>query len=268
MSVEQSRNKSPGWIVTPVPHRLAGPLLVCLGLLLLAACSTPDLRAPLGRTPVAAKKASFRHVVHRGETLYAIAWQYHLDYRDLASWNAITSPYTIYPGQKLRVSKKAASQRPRARSRPGKTTVRAPSASTRQSTRTTARKPGKSTTSPIKRWKWPARGKLVARFKLPDKQGINISGKSGQAVMATAGGRVVYAGSGLRGYGKLIIVKHNKRFLSAYAHNKKLLVSEGQTVASGERIAEMGRSGARRVMLHFEVRRDGKPVDPMRYLPG
>ncbi len=86
--------------------------------------------------------------------------------------------------------------------------------------------------------------------------------------MATAGGRVVYAGSGLRGYGKLIIVKHNKRFLSAYAHNKKLLVSEGQTVASGERIAEMGRSGARRVMLHFEVRRDGKPVDPMRYLPG
>ncbi len=233
--------------------------------LLLSACASPEFQAPLGRAPLAAKKSTFRHVVRGGQTLYSIAWRYRLDYRDLARWNAIAAPYTIYPGQKLRVNKQAKSSKHRTKSSPSKKSRTRWSKAAKKPTRISRNKdPG----SPVRRWKWPTRGKLVARFKLPEKQGINIAGKSGQAVTAAAGGRVVYAGSGLRGYGKLIIIKHNKRYLSAYAHNKKLLVAEGQTVASGERIAQMGRSGARRVMLHFEVRRDGKPVDPMRYLPG
>jgi lipoprotein NlpD len=96
---------------------------------------------------------------------------------------------------------------------------------------------------------------------------LNITGRPGQSVVAAADGRVVYAGGGLRGYGELIIVKHNKRFLSAYAHNNRVLVKEGDKVKVGQRIAEMGSTGTDKVMLHFEIRRDGKPVDPVRYLP-
>ncbi len=247
--------------------RLAGLLLLCSGVLLLPGCASSEFHAPLGRTPVAAKKATFRHVVRGGQTLYSIAWRYRLDYRDLARWNGIATPYTIYPGQKLRVSGKVVKRKRVIESRRSKVQPKHRTA-TKKSAKSTSRSREPTKGIPIRRWKWPTRGKLIAHFKLPEKQGINIAGKSGQAVVAAAGGRVVYAGSGLRGYGRLIIIKHNKHFLSAYAHNKKLLVAEGQRVASGDRIAQMGRSGARRVMLHFEVRRDGKPVDPMRYLPG
>jgi lipoprotein NlpD len=119
----------------------------------------------------------------------------------------------------------------------------------------------------VKRWRWPARGKVVTSFSASGRKGIDIEGRFGQTVMAAAGGRVVYSGSGLIGYGQLIIVKHNKRYLSAYAHNNKLLVKEGDAVKGGQRIAEMGRSGPNRALLHFEIRRDGKPIDPLRYLP-
>ena len=114
----------------------------------------------------------------------------------------------------------------------------------------------------------PTQGKLIAGFSEPAKRkGIDISGKLGQPVVASAAGKVVYSGSGLRGYGKLIIIKHNKTYLSAYAHNDKLLVKEGQTVTRGQKIAEMGNTDADQVKLHFEVRYHGKPVDPAKYLP-
>ena len=119
----------------------------------------------------------------------------------------------------------------------------------------------------MKRWHWPAKGKVVTYFSQSGGKGINIAGKLGQPILSAADGRVVYSGSGLIGYGQLIIVKHNKRYLSAYAQNNKILVKEGDTVTGGQRIAEMGRSGSNRALLHFEIRRDGKPIDPMRYLP-
>jgi lipoprotein NlpD len=117
-------------------------------------------------------------------------------------------------------------------------------------------------------WIWPAKGKLVTGFSdTANLKGIDIAGTAGQAVVATAPGRVVYAGSGLRGYGKLVIIKHNNTFLSAYAHNRDILVKEGQQVKRGEKIAEMGSTDADQVKLHFEIRRLGRPMDPLKYLP-
>ncbi len=116
-------------------------------------------------------------------------------------------------------------------------------------------------------WSWPARGKIRAGFSEASNKGIDISGKLGDPVLASAGGRVVYSGSGLRGYGKLVIIKHNKTYLSAYAHNKDILVKEGQNVVKGQKIAEVGNSDADAPGLHFEIRKLGKPVDPSKYLP-
>ena len=116
-------------------------------------------------------------------------------------------------------------------------------------------------------WIWPAQGTLLAGFDEAKNKGLDISGKPGDAVIASADGRVVYAGAGLRGYGNLIILKHNNTFLTAYAHNQTLLVKEDQAVKKGQKIAEMGNSDADRVKLHFEIRRQGKPVDPAKYLP-
>jgi len=117
-------------------------------------------------------------------------------------------------------------------------------------------------------WVWPASGKVIAGFSdSANLKGIDIAGKSGQPVVASAAGRVVYAGTGLRGYGKLIIVKHNSTYLSAYAHNRDILVKEGQQVGKGQKISEMGDTDADQVKLHFEIRRLGKPVDPAKYLP-
>jgi lipoprotein NlpD len=117
-------------------------------------------------------------------------------------------------------------------------------------------------------WAWPAKGRIVAGFsETANLKGIDIAGTPGQAVHASAPGRVVYAGTGLRGYGKLIIIKHNATFLSAYAHNREILVKEGQQVTRGQKIAEMGDTDSDQVKLHFEIRRQGKPIDPTKYLP-
>ena len=116
-------------------------------------------------------------------------------------------------------------------------------------------------------WNWPANGKLLGTFSEGGNKGIDIGGRAGEAVLAASGGKVVYSGSGLRGYGKLVIVKHNNNFLTAYAHNQNILVKEGQMVNKGQKIAEMGNTDADQVKLHFEVRRQGKPVDPLKFLP-
>ena len=122
--------------------------------------------------------------------------------------------------------------------------------------------------TPISVWYWPTQGDVIGRFGKSGKKGIDLSGRPNQPVLAASDGRVVYSGSGLIGYGKLIVLKHNKRFLSAYAHNSSILVSEGETVRAGQRIALMGSSGSNETKLHFEIRRDGEPVDPLRYLSG
>ena len=204
------------------------------------------------------------HVVRKGETLYSIAWQYGLDYRTVAARNGIRPPYTIYPGQKLQIRKPASASgnaKPVTKS-PARTKSPKPAA---PSSKSSGRKPVKT----VSRWHWPARGKVVSRFKAgdPRRQGIDIAGRAGSPIRAAAAGKVVYSGNGLRGYGNLVIIKHNDIWFSAYAHNQRIRVRENDTVKAGQHIADMGRTGADRVMLHFEIRRNGKPVDPLRYLP-
>ena len=270
-----------------------------LGSALLAGCGGSDSVAPVGHSRVSAPSKPRLHTVQRGDTVYSIAWRYGLDYRRLAMWNRIREPYTIYPGQMLRlergasqpVASKSAARAPASTGKSpaapssgssrkmskgtAATTAKArspPSSASKQAgSATTLKKSGKSAAKgsggSIKGWSWPTKGKVVTTFSRSGGKGIDIAGNLGQPIVAASGGRVVYSGSGLIGYGQLIIVKHNKRYLSAYAHNNKMLVKEGDTVAGGQRIAEMGRSGANRAMLHFEIRRDGKPIDPMRHLP-
>ncbi len=206
------------------------------------------------------------HTIRKGDTLYSIAFMYGYDHRTLARWNGINSPYPIYTGQKLRLTppKKSTS------SKTAKTTKRSTAKKTSKTATSKSSQPSK--TSKANRrlyWRWPARGKVVERFKagVPGKSGINIAGKRGQAVYAAEHGSVVYAGSGLRGYGKLIILKHNNTYFSAYAHNSRIRVKERQTVKKGQQIADMGSSGTERNMLHFEIRRNGIPVNPLKYLP-
>lgn len=214
------------------------------------------------------------HVVKKGETLYSISWLYGLDYTSLASWNGIKKPYRIYQGTKLRV-------KPYARITSKKTTKTTSSNTSKPSTikkKTTKSSRKKSTvnqssgyTGPtkIRQWVWPAKGKLLRGYSANSsgKKGITIGGRPGQAVLAAAPGKVVYSGSGLVRYGKLIIIKHNETYLSAYAHNKKMIVKEGAMVKAGQQIAEMGSTGTNQTILHFEIRKNGKPVNPLYFLP-
>jgi lipoprotein NlpD len=277
-------------------------------LLLLAGCSFSPINAPVdsrgmrGDTKTAPSPlrqepagSSRDYVVKRGDTLYSIAWQYGLNYRQLAAMNGVRPPYTIYAGQRLRVSQTtAASQAAPARTAPARTAPArtapartapartAPARTAPAKPVTAAAPPPVATTSPVTatrsnatpaeyngKWAWPTRGRVLSGFnaKTPGKKGIQIEGHSGQPVKAAASGKVVYVGSGLVGYGRLIIIKHNDSLLSAYGHNSKLLVVEGEHVEIGQTIATMGSSGAERSTLYFEVRKDGKPVNPLYYLP-
>lgn len=200
------------------------------------------------------------YTVKKGDTLYSIAWDHGHDYRTVARWNGIQSPYTIYPGQEIRmypgrtatVSKTAG----KAASKGSYSPARTPADDASDNNRTLS-------------WQWPVKGEIVNTFSGsdPGKKGLDIGGRMGQAVQAAADGKVVYSGSGLRGYGKLIIIKHNTTYFSAYAYNSKLHVREDDTVKSGQHIADMGNNGSGPAMLHFEIRRNGTPQDPMKYLP-
>jgi len=200
------------------------------------------------------------YTVRSGDTLHSIAWRYRVDYRELASWNALTNPNLIIVGQKLRLHP-APKRKPAAGSRKKAST---PPTRARSSV---ARSSGKSARQKSLKWTWPAKGSVKPAASALGTKGIEILGRRGEPVRAAAEGEVVYSGSGLRGYGRLIIVKHNAEYLSAYAHNERLLVAEGSKVKSGERIADMGDSEAKSVMLHFEIRRDGKAVEPLKLLP-
>ena len=196
----------------------------------------------------------FRTVVS-GDSLYAISRETGLSLPNLAAWNQLTPPYTITPGQRLRLTPPL--DVPTAPPRTAQSTAKAAPQAVDVS----------ETTGPVV-WRWPVDGKLIARFAPGDgTKGIDIAGTSGQPIFAAAAGKVVYQGSGLRGYGQLIIVKHNIDFLSAYAHCSAIYVQEGSVIKPRQRIAAMGSSGADRVKLHFEIRRRGEPVDPLDYLP-
>jgi lipoprotein NlpD len=181
----------------------------------------------------------------------------------LASINGLRSPYTIKPGQTLRLSSAKTYRSPPTT----RTTTRATTRTT-----TTTRKPA-ATSSPLDNrkvsWQWPVHGKLITTFKSnkTGRKGIDIAGTEGKAIKAAAAGKVVYSGNGLISYGNLVIIKHNRNYLSAYAHNRRLLVKEGDTIKAGQKIAELGRTGTDSPRLHFEIRKNGKPVNPLQYLP-
>ncbi|WP_339899516.1 peptidoglycan DD-metalloendopeptidase family protein [uncultured Gilvimarinus sp.] len=269
-------------------------LFIILIALWLAACSSAPPADVADRRQPPTRKILV-HSVSSGETLYSIAWRYGLDFRALARHNGIGPPYTIYKSQQLRLDIDDASQRkppPAIAANPRRpvssgnnSTVVAQGPRTSVNTASTPQvnqaprsenKTPAATAPPLAplpsgavQWRWPASGPVIGRFSSGDglNKGIDIGGKVGDSVLAAGAGRVVYAGTGLRGYGKLVIVKHNETFLSAYAHNDALLVREGDSVKVGQQIAKLGSSGTDKQKLHFEIRRDGKPVNPLTYLP-
>lgn len=205
------------------------------------------------------------HVAQVGDTLYSIAWRYGKDYRDLAHYNAILPPYRVHAGQRIWLvptgKKTTLPRETKVVNTPVTNLASAPDDIPAVDLEPHVAAPTA--------WSWPALGKVIAQYVNSNggNKGLDIAGQMGDPVRATAAGKVVYAGNGLRGYGELLIVKHNEEFLSAYAHNRKLLVHEGQSVKAGQVIAEMGDTEAQQVMVHFEIRQAGKPVDPMQYLP-
>jgi lipoprotein NlpD len=226
------------------------------------------------------------HVVRAGDTLFSIAWAYRVDQRDLARWNGIKNPDLIQVGQRLRLSppsppsSKAATSAKPAAPPPARGSTAAGSTSagstagggSSTSKSSTAKPPAEPPLPnlPPPQWVWPADGQVATRFGSHEgiATGVGIGGHAGDPVRAAAAGRVVYAGSGLVGYGQLVIIKHNETYLTAYGYNSALLVMQGQDVARGQRIASMGLGPERQPRLHFEIRRNGVPVDPLQFFPG
>ncbi|MES2716788.1 MAG: peptidoglycan DD-metalloendopeptidase family protein [Pseudomonadota bacterium] len=221
--------------------------------------------------------------VRPGDTMIRIGLEQGQNWRDIVRWNGIENPNLIEVGQVLRVvppqadASALASQAvaaPKVEAKPleakpvaaAAAAASAPSVAASAPTAVVAPLPAKDGDDEPA-WAWPAAGSVLAGFEEGKQKGLAIAGKAGDPVLAAADGRVVYAGSGLRGYGNLVIVKHNNTYLTAYAHNQSLLVKEDQAVRRGQKIAEMGSTDAERVQLHFEIRRQGKPVDPARLLP-
>jgi len=247
-----------------------------------------------------------KYIVQKGDTLYSIAFNYGFDYHELADMNGISDPRVISIGQEIRLFPSKASsakvvatpaeieikEQPKLVKFPysdaavaqiekvqktavppdSTTSAKVPVADAGSSGDTEADSetidaPDESKEGTLE-WTVPTKGKLIAQFsESARRKGVDIAGKLGQPIFASASGKVVYSGSGLRGYGKLIIIKHNQIYLSAYAHNDKILVKEGQNVTRGQKIAVMGKTDSDKVKLHFEVRRLGKPIDPAKFIP-
>lgn len=281
-------------------HSVVRSLLTILCLSFLSACNH-NLPAPVEDQSSAMVKRQLNsdgtYYVRSGDTLYAIAFNYNVDVRNVAAWNGISSPYVIYPGQKLRLSAPPAGSRSSGSSSavristvktPGRAITKTvsspdktpsskatPANSSPAPTAASSSKPvtqGKASASNSadpKSWKWPTSGRVLRGYVAgdPARNGLDIAGKEGQVITASAGGQVVYSGNGLISYGELIIIKHSEKMLSAYAHNKVRLVKEGEQVSAGQKIAEMGRTAGNQQLLHFEIRVRGKPVNPLNYLP-
>ena len=273
---------------------LAMPCALAAALLLAAGCSSRSLNsapvedrgttlsrpAPteMAKPPLPGAENAGKpgyYMVKPGDTMIRIGLENGQNWRDIARWNGLENPNLIEVGQVLRVIVPV-SESAQAVARPVvpgavATAPVAPASAARPAASApviaSAPPTAASGSDEDVGWIWPAQGTLVAGFDEAKNKGLDISGSSGDPVVASADGRVVYSGAGLRGYGNLIILKHNNTFLTAYAHNKSLLVKEDQTVKRGQKIAEMGNSDSEKVKLHFEIRRQGKPVDPAKYLP-
>jgi lipoprotein NlpD len=227
-----------------------GPVLLVVSLLLLAGCAaalqwnSPQAGGELEPAPTS-------YTVKAGDTLYSISWRYGVDYHDVAAWNRLGSDYRIHPGDKLVLTAPAGTLHKAAAAPAKRVDTSLPPSS-----------------GPLQ-WAWPAEGQVVRLFHAGSRlaKGIDITAPRGSEVRAAGGGRVVYAGSGIVGYGKLIIIKNSEAFLSAYADNDVLLVKEGDAVRTGDRIATLGVGRDNRPVLHFEIRYNGEPVDPLSYLP-
>ncbi len=230
---------------------------------LLSACTSTRNYAPVRDYHRDIPQTQKYYTVKKGDTLYAIGYRSGYGYKRLASWNQIPSPYRLFIGQKLRLFKPKQ-----------KVIITAKNQVFRKGFKKTRILSQKSPTNSTDKkkvlklhWQWPINGKIVKNFSQTGNKGIDIGGKLGQAVRAAAAGKVVYSGHGLVGYGNLLIIKHNSLYLSAYGNNRRLLVKEGQTVKKGQTIAEVGRAGGAQTSLHFEIRKKGKPVNPVMYLP-
>jgi lipoprotein NlpD len=278
--------------MTGLKRRLGLSLAVTCVLLTFAACSSRSInRAPVeeritrvgesaGVAAVPKQPQGFEHAgkpgyytVKPGDTLTRIALENGQSPRDIAAWSQVENPNRIEVGQVLRITPPSGQEvqvQPVTRSTVSAGSLTQPPSSAPATAASTAAagdiRPAPSTDKEIN-WLWPTNGVVLAGFDEVKNKGLDIGGAAGDPVLAAADGRVVYVGAGLRGYGNLIILKHNNVYLTAYAHNQTLLVKEDQAVTRGQKIAEMGSSDADRVKLHFEVRRQGKPVDPAKYLP-
>ena len=284
-----------------------GATVVAIGLLGLSACSSkPGLRAPVEDIGHTMHPASTRatevpkanaapttpvstaivdpnsgkpgyYTVKQGDTLIKIGLESGQSYREIARWNALENPNRIEIGQALRVGppEEAVVVKPVTSAKVSSTALPPASAASAPAKAASAPASSPAPAAPVNTateddiaFAWPAKGEILDGFdESKNRKGLDIGGSNGDAVLAAADGKVVYADAGLRGYGKLIIIKHNSQFLTAYAHNQTLLVKEDQVVKKGQKIAEMGNTDADRTKLHFEVRKQGKPVDPSKYLP-
>jgi lipoprotein NlpD len=276
--------------------------LACVSLALaLAACAGPRTGAPVferspGRqaaapvqpapgvqqTPVPQADGEPVYTVKRGDTLYSIALEHGADYREMAQWNSLDDPTKLRVGQQLRtrapegragVQVGPARAAGRVEARPLETQpvarVEPQLIKTEPKLEPARTEPAPTRTEPAEsaEFIWPAKGKVLVGFSEPRSKGIDIDGKVGDPVVAAAAGRVTYIGSGIPGLGKLVVIKHDNGFITVYAHNKEILVKEQQSVARGQRIAELGSSDAERPKLHFQIRKGAAAVDPLRYLP-
>lgn len=296
---------------------LSLPLLLVVFSSVLVGCAahSPAPVSGLKKDYSSVARGSYRgsyYQVEKGDTLYFIAYVTDKDVNDLIRYNGLKKPYTIKPGQKLKLWQPAynpptfggtgaggvvAAAAIPATSTPSKKTTQKTSTNSAKNTQKPIKKESikkvdqskskeyvgvngkqnvnknvsepKQNNNKISKWLWPTKGRVIKQFSAGDQgnKGIDIAGQRGQSIVSTAGGTVVYSGNALRGYGNLVIIKHNDNYLSAYAHNDRLLVHEGQSVKAGQKIATMGSSGTSSIRLHFEIRYQGKSVNPNRYLP-
>lgn len=296
MTEISSKHEQPLYLPVKSYLKILYCLFFTFGLL---ACSSREKPAPVvtvyGSTPLSKQVQNSintnEYTVRAGETLYSIAWRANSDVRQIAKLNNISPPYNIYPNQKLFLVTKNKGKNAKASSAKhsgenqtkssnqtsNKVLKKTIASSKKQaygenvvtSKRIKSDLPKAHFSQKISQWRWPVKGKVIAHFssKLQGNKGLDIAGRRGTKIRAAANGKVVYAGHALRGYGKLVIIKHNDDYLSAYAHNDKILVKEQQQVNVGDIVATMGDTDAQRVMLHFEVRFRGKSIDPLKYLP-
>jgi lipoprotein NlpD len=244
-------------------HRIRSRARLCCVffavLFMVAGCASS--RAPVEYRVKPGSAPPGQYYVTEGDTLFKIAWRFGVDYRELAAINDIPQPYTIFPGQKL-VFKASAPSKPQV------ATAAKPTAKPAPTPRVTPPAAASSSTTAAfnGRWIWPSEGTVIRGYSGSLHKGIDIDGSRNDPIRAVAAGEVVYAGTGIAGYGRLLIIKHDDTYLSAYGHNESLVVAEGARVSAGQLIARKGDSGTNRVKLHFEIRRKGKPVDPVSVL--